>query len=103
MKKLYVARVKTSEYKAKDGSTKANWETIGNIYEGDNGKTFMYLKRYFNPAGIDTVNNDSIVVCLFPEDNKSNTSFKNEINNNNDNNFSSFNDCPFDFPLTPVN
>ena len=52
MKKLYVARVKTSEYKAKDGSTKANWETIGNIFENDNGKKFMYLKRYFNPAGI---------------------------------------------------
>lgn len=86
MKKLYTARVKTSEYKSKDGSMKSNWETVGNIYEGDNGKKFMYLKKYFNPAGIDSSNGDSIILYFFPEDSSNNQSStpQSQQNGNND-------------------
>ena len=85
MKKLYTARVKVSEYKGRDGSTKSSWETIGNVYENDNGKVFMFLKKYFNPAGVDSTNGDSIMVQFFSDDNNQQQSLSqsnNQFQNN---------------------
>jgi len=51
-KKLYDLAVKTGEYRNRDNNTKANWQNIGVLMEGDDGNKFIMLERWFNPAGV---------------------------------------------------
>ena len=63
MKKVYDLAVKVGSYQ-KDGETKNRYENVGAIMENDNGK-FMFLKRSFNPAGIDAEGKESIIISMF--------------------------------------
>ncbi len=60
------------QYVDKNGQTKTNWTTIGAVFQSDNGKSFVTLKRTFNPAGIPLddkgSNRESIVVNMFDAD-----------------------------------
>lgn len=64
MKKLYDVVAKVGEYQ-KDGDTKARWQTVGAVLEGENGP-FMLLAKWFNPAGvIDAKGGESVMLSLF--------------------------------------
>jgi len=66
MKKTFDLCVKVGSYQGKDGKEKGRYETIGSIVEGDKGP-FMFLKRTFNPAGINS-DKESIIVSMFKVD-----------------------------------
>ncbi len=62
--KLYDLVVKTGEYQV-NGETKARYENIGSVMQGDNGQ-FAIIKRTFNPAGVPNPDGkDSIIVSMF--------------------------------------
>jgi len=63
MKKVFELAVKVGSYQ-KDGETKNRYENVGAIMEGDKGQ-FMFLKRSFNPAGIDADGKESIIISMF--------------------------------------
>ena len=60
------------QYTDKNGQTKTNWTTIGAVFEADNGRKFLTIKRTFNPAGVALddkgSNKDSIIINLFSTD-----------------------------------
>lgn len=49
--KIYDAAVATSEYQARDGSTKKNWVNVGAVLQFDDGGQCLILEKWFNPAG----------------------------------------------------
>lgn len=62
--KKYDVAAKTGTY-IKDGQEKARYETVGTIWQGDNG-FYMVMKRTFNPAGVPFKDgSDSIFLSLF--------------------------------------
>jgi hypothetical protein len=63
MEKIYDLAVKVGEYQ-KNGETKAKWENIGAVMEGDKGP-FIMLKKTFNPAGLAEQGRESILVSCF--------------------------------------
>jgi hypothetical protein len=74
MKKVYDLAVKVGSYQ-KDGETKNRYENVGAIMSNDNGQ-FMFLKRTFNPAGIDSEGKESIIISMFAPKEKSENSSK---------------------------
>ena len=73
--KLYDLVVKTGEYQS-NGETKARYENIGSVMQGDNGQ-FAIMKRTFNPAGVPNPDGkDSIIVSMFePKNNQQQGNF----------------------------
>lgn len=69
--KLYDLVVKVGEYQNAQGETKARYENIGSVMQGDNGQ-FAIMKRTFNPAGVPNPDDkDSIIVSMFePQNNQ---------------------------------
>ena len=63
MFKKFDLAVKVGSYTGKDGQTKNRYENIGAIMEGEKGE-FMFLKRTFNPAGVNS-DKESIIVSMF--------------------------------------
>lgn len=62
--KKYDVAVKTGSY-VKNGEEKSRYETVGTIWEGDNGP-YLVMKRTFNPAGVPFKDgSDSIFLSLF--------------------------------------
>jgi hypothetical protein len=62
--KKYDVAVKTGTY-MKDGQEKARYETVGTVWDGDNGP-YLVMKRTFNPAGVPFKDgSDSIFLSLF--------------------------------------
>lgn len=62
--KKYDVAAKTGTY-MKDGQEKSRYETVGTIWEGDNGP-YLVMKRTFNPAGVPFKDgSDSIFLSLF--------------------------------------
>jgi hypothetical protein len=49
--KIYDAAVATSEYQARDGSTKKNWVNVGAVLQFEDGGQCLILEKWFNPAG----------------------------------------------------
>ena len=65
MKKLYDIVAKVGEYQGKDGETKARWQTVGAVIEGDKGP-FMLLEKWFSPAGVpDARGGSAVMLSLF--------------------------------------
>jgi len=65
MQKLYDIVAKVGEYQGKDGETKAKWQTVGALLEGDKGP-FLMLAKWFNPAGVpDARGGENILLSLF--------------------------------------
>ena len=78
MKKIYDLAVKTGSYQ-KDGETKNRYENIGSVMENENGQ-FMFLKRSFNPAGVDFKDgSESIIISMFAPKEKSGNSQKSDL------------------------
>ncbi|SLN74860.1 hypothetical protein ROJ8625_04114 [Roseivivax jejudonensis] len=68
-RKLYDLAVKTDTYRDNQGNEKARWQNIGAVMSGDDGKQFLLLDRWFNPAGLPNPDNRSnvIVSCFEPK------------------------------------
>lgn len=67
-RKIYDLAVKTREYTNAQGEKKANWQNVGSIMEGDDGRQFMMLARWFNPAGVPDHSGkggDSVPISMF--------------------------------------
>ena len=63
--------VATRHYKDNLGNEKAVWENVGAIRKNNDGKPFMLLKGYFNPAGIQRKEgSESILVSIFTHKSK---------------------------------
>lgn len=78
-KKVYDLAVKTREYMNAQGEKKANWQNIGMIMEGDDGRQFMMINRWFNPAGIPDFSGkggDAISVSMFEPRDRSNGNYQ---------------------------
>lgn len=74
MKKLYDLAVKTGSYQS-NGQTKNKYENIGSVMEGNNGQ-FIFLKKCFNPAGVESQGSD-IIVSMFKPKQKNEMIFNN--------------------------
>jgi len=77
MKKEFDLAVKVGSYQ-KDGETKNRYENVGSIMSNDKG-SFMFLKRSFNPAGVDfKEGSESIIISMFAPKEKSGNNAKEE-------------------------
>lgn len=76
-KKTHDLCVKVRSYKDKDGNDKNFYENIGSIMQGDDGRSFLLLKRYINIAGFPCKeNSDSITVSMFSSQRQNNFSYQ---------------------------
>lgn len=67
--------VATRNYKDNTGNEKAVWSNVGSILKNKDGKPFMLLKAYFNPAAIQRKEgSESILVSIFTHKSKSDNS-----------------------------
>ena len=67
--------VATKNYKDNSGNEKAAWSNVGSILKNKDGKPFMLLKAYFNPAAIQRKEgSESILVSIFTHKSKSDNS-----------------------------
>ena len=68
-RKIYDLTIPSGTYTDKTGAEKTTWEKVGAVFETDNGRKFLTIKRTFNPAGIpfDTngSNRDNVIINLF--------------------------------------
>lgn len=55
---------KVGEYTDRQGNTKARYENVGALMQGDKGP-FIMLKRTFNPAGIPHDGRDNALLSCF--------------------------------------
>lgn len=73
-RKLYDLTIPAGQYTDKNGNTRTNWENVGAVFQREDGKSFLTLKRTFNPAGIPLddrgTNRDNIIINLFSADDK---------------------------------
>jgi hypothetical protein len=69
-KKIKELAVGVRKYTANDGTEKTQWENIGAVFKNEEGKSFISIKRTFNPAGVpNPENKDSVIVSMFdPKD-----------------------------------
>ena len=59
---------KVGEYTDRQGNTKARYENVGALMQGDNGP-FIMMKRTFNPAGLPQDGRDNALLsCFEPRD-----------------------------------
>lgn len=67
-RKLYDLAVKTGQYTTPSGETKAVWQNVGSVFEGNSGGQFILLARWFNPAGVPDLSGkggDSVILSCF--------------------------------------
>lgn len=73
-KKVKELAVAIRKYTDSSGQEKTQWENIGAIFKNEEGKSFISIKRTFNPAGvINPDNKDSIIVSMFDPKESNNT------------------------------
>ena len=71
--------VATRSYKDNSGKEKAVWSNVGSILKNKDGKMFMLLKAYFNPAAIQRKDgSESILVSIFAHKSKSDNNTNNQ-------------------------
>tara|TARA_R100001039_G_C1851908_1_gene112611 strand:- start:4152 stop:4472 length:321 start_codon:yes stop_codon:yes gene_type:complete len=65
--KIMDITVKTGEYQdPQSGMTKGRYQNVGSLMLGDDGRQFIILERWFNPAGIpNPQNRPSVILSLF--------------------------------------
>ena len=63
MKKLYDLAVKIGSYTNQQGENKNRYQNVGAVMEGEYGK-FIFLEKWFNPAGIES-QGSSVIVNMF--------------------------------------
>lgn len=58
--------VKTGSYRDASGQDKARYQTVGAVMQGDDGRSFVLLEAWFNPAGIERQQGrGSIILSMF--------------------------------------
>lgn len=58
--------VKTGSYRDASGNDKARYQTVGAVMQGDDGRSFILLEAWFNPAGIERqAERGSIILSMF--------------------------------------
>lgn len=58
--------VKTGTYKTSMGEVKHRYKTVGSLMKSDDGSTFIFLDRAFNPAGVPFKEGSSeIIISLY--------------------------------------
>lgn len=69
-RKTYELVVKTRTYRTNDGQEKAVWQNIGAMMEDDQGRPFLMIERWFNPAGVQAREGASaiLVSCFEPRE-----------------------------------
>lgn len=60
-RKLYDLAVKVGEYE-QNGKTKGRYQNVGAVMESDQGGKFIFLDRFFNPAGVPNPDNRANVI-----------------------------------------
>lgn len=71
--KVYDVVVKVGEYQDSNGETKGRYENVGSVMKNDEGRSYVILKRTFNPAGVPNPNDrDSVILSLFKPDQNGN-------------------------------
>lgn len=62
---------KTGEYQDQQtGMTKGRYENIGSLMTGDDGRQFIIMERWFNPAGLpNPQQRSSVILSLFEPNN----------------------------------
>ena len=68
-RKTHNLAIPAGQYVDKNGQTKTKWENVGAVFQADCGKSFVTLKRTFNPAGVPLddkeSNRENIIINLF--------------------------------------
>ena len=67
-RKVYDLAVKTGEYTTQAGEKKGRYQNVGSVFEGDDGRQFIMLARWFNPAGVVDLSGkggDSVILGMF--------------------------------------
>ena len=78
VRKIMDLAVKTGSYQNQQGENKNRYQNVGALMEGDNGK-FLFLEKWFNPAGVESQGSSIIVSMFEPRQHNQN----NQQNNNN--------------------
>ena len=67
-RKVFDLAVKTGEYQTQAGEKKGRYQNVGSVFEGDDGRQFIMLARWFNPAGVVDLSGkggDSVILGMF--------------------------------------
>lgn len=67
-RKIYDLAVKTGEYQTQSGDKKGRYQNVGSVFEGDDGRQFVMLAKWFNPAGVPDLSGrggDSVILGMF--------------------------------------
>lgn len=66
-RKVFDLAVATGSYTDAAGATKHRYQNVGAVMQGDDGRQFMLVERWFNPAGVpyDAARGNSILVGMF--------------------------------------
>lgn len=71
-RKTHDLTIPAGTYTDRTGNEKTKWENVGAMFEADNGRKFITLRRTFAPAGIavdaNGSNKDSVIINLFDVD-----------------------------------
>ena len=69
-RKTHDLAVKTGSYRDARGQEKGRYQTVGAVMQGDDGRGFILLEAWFNPAGLDRqAGRSSVILSMFePKD-----------------------------------
>lgn len=58
--------IKTGSYTDRNGQQKGRYQTVGALMAGDDGRAFIILEAWFNPAGVERQpGRSSIIISAF--------------------------------------
>ena len=73
-RKLYDLTIASGTYSDRNGNEKTTWQNVGAVFETENGRKFLTIKRTFNPAGVPVdeagANREAIFINLFKADSR---------------------------------
>lgn len=62
-RKVYDVAVKTGTYRDASGADKGRYQTVGAVMQGDDGRQFLLIERWFNPAGVEVQPGRTSIIC----------------------------------------
>lgn len=71
-RKIADLAIPAGSYTDRNGNDKTKWENVGSMFETDNGKKFLTLRRTFAPSGVPVdpngSNRENVIINLFSAD-----------------------------------
>ena len=65
-RKTHDLAVKTGTYRDASGQEKNRYQTVGAVMQGDDGRSFVLLEAWFNPAGLERqAGRSSVLLSMF--------------------------------------